>query len=216
MKVDVVALVLDLHEPAQHLVAGKLPALLQQEHHPVVGLRRAEAVDAGDAGDDDDVAALQKRAGRRVAQLVDLLVDGRVLLDVGVRAGDVGLGLIVVVIADEILHRVFGEEGLELPVELGGQRLVVGQDEGRALHGLNDVGDREGLARAGHAEKHLVPGAFRDARHEAFDGLRLIAPGLELGDHFESAHEDSPFPDPAARANESRATIPPFRQPLQP
>jgi hypothetical protein len=51
-----------------------------------------------------------------VAHPVDLLVDLGFLLDEGVGARDVGLGLVVVVVGDEILHRVLGEEALELAV----------------------------------------------------------------------------------------------------
>ena len=80
------------------------------EGHRRVGLDRADAVDAGDRGDDDDVVALEERARRRVAHAVDLLVDRGFLLDVGVGARDVGLGLVVVVVGDEILDRVVGEE----------------------------------------------------------------------------------------------------------
>ena len=55
------------------------------------------------------------------------------LLDVGVGARHVGLGLVVVVVGDEVLDRVVGEEALELAVELGGQRLVGREDQRRAL-----------------------------------------------------------------------------------
>ena len=85
---------------------------LQAEGHRRVGLDRADAVDAGDRGDDDHVVALEQRARRRVAHAVDLLVDRRFLLDVGVGARDVGLGLVVVVVGDEILDRVVREERL--------------------------------------------------------------------------------------------------------
>jgi hypothetical protein len=61
---------------------------------------------------------------RRVAQLVDLVIDRRVLLDVGVGRGDVGFGLVVVVVGDEVLDGVLGKELLELGVELGRQGLV--------------------------------------------------------------------------------------------
>ena len=54
-------------------------------------------------------------------------------LDVGVGARDVGLGLVVVVVGDEVLDRVVGEEALELAVELGGERLVGREDERGAL-----------------------------------------------------------------------------------
>jgi hypothetical protein len=60
---------------------------------------------------------------RSICSLIELL------LDVGVGARHVGLGLVVVVVGDEILDRVVREEELELAVELRGQRLVGRQDE---------------------------------------------------------------------------------------
>ncbi len=107
-------------------------------------------------GDDDDVVALQQRARGGVAHAVDLLVHRRFLLDVGVGARHVGFGLVVVVVGDEVLDRVVGEEALELAVELGRQRLVGRQDQRRALGALDHLRHGEGLARAGDAEQHLV------------------------------------------------------------
>ena len=133
-----------------------LSPTLQREGHRGIGLDRADAVDAGDRGDDDDVVALQQRAGRGVAHAVDLLVDRGFLLDIGVGARDVGLGLVIVVVGDEILDRVVGEEALELAVELRRQRLVGGEDQRRPLRRLDHLGHGEGLARAGDAEQHLV------------------------------------------------------------
>jgi hypothetical protein len=59
-----------------------------------------------------------------VPQPLDLVVDRGVLLDVGVGGGDVGLGLVVVVVADEVLDGVVGEELPELVGQLGGEGLV--------------------------------------------------------------------------------------------
>jgi hypothetical protein len=92
------------------------------------------------------------------------------LLDVGVGARHVGLGLVVVVVGDEILHRVVGEEVLELAIELRGQRLVRRQDQRRALGRLDDLGHGEGLARAGDAEQHLVALGITDALDEFRNG----------------------------------------------
>ena len=131
---EVVARVLDVDELAQHLVALDGLADLQEDHLLEVVLGRAQAVDAAHAGDDDDVAAQEQRRGGRVAQAVDLVVDGRVLLDVEVLRRDVGLGLVVVVVADEVLDRVVREELAELVAELGRQRLVVGDDQRGLLH----------------------------------------------------------------------------------
>ena len=114
---------------AQQLVAIDHVALAQDLRVVVVGLRRAEAEDGRHAGDDDHVAAREERGRGGVAQPVDLLVDGRVLLDVEVLGRDVGLGLVVVVVGDEVLDRVVGEEGAELVAQLRGQRLVVGEHE---------------------------------------------------------------------------------------
>ena len=150
------ALVLQGDEVGDQLALVDALALLQREGHRRVGLDRADTVDARHRGDDDDVVALEQRARRRVAHAVDLLVDRGFLLDVGVGARDVGFRLVVVVIGDEILDRVVGEEALELAVELRGQRLVRREDEGRALRRLDHLGHGEGLAGAGDAEQHLV------------------------------------------------------------
>ena len=147
------------------------------ERHRRVGLDRADTVDARHRGDDDDVVALQQRAGRGVAHPVDLLVDRRILLDIGVGARDVGFRLVVVVIGDEILDGVVGEEVLELAVELRRQRLVRRQDDGRALRRLDHLGHGEGLARAGDAQQHLIPVARLGLGHQFGDGGGLIAGG---------------------------------------
>ncbi len=145
-KIGLGALVLQRDEVGDQLALVDALALLQRKGHRGIGLDRADTVDAGHRGDDDDVVALEQRARRRVAHAVDLLVDGRVLLDIGVGARDVGFRLVVVVIADEILHRIVGEEILELAIELGGQRLVRRQDQGRALRRLDHFRHGVGLA----------------------------------------------------------------------
>ena len=86
-----------------------------------------------------------------MAQPVDVVVPRAVLLDVEVGLRDVGLGLVVVVVGDEVLDRVIGEELLELVVELRGQGLVVRENKRRAIGLLDDLGHGEGLARAGDA-----------------------------------------------------------------
>jgi hypothetical protein len=46
VKVDVVALILDFHEAGKQGVAANLQPLLEEDKHPMVGLWRAETVDA--------------------------------------------------------------------------------------------------------------------------------------------------------------------------
>jgi hypothetical protein len=60
-------------------------------------------------------------------------------------------------------------------IELGGEGLVVGKDEGRALRPLNDLGHGEGLAGAGDAEEDLVSLTGRETGYEFLDCAGLIA-----------------------------------------
>src|SRR5262249_54404271 len=70
----VVALVLEIDELAQDAVAAIAAALADADDRGAVIDRRAKAVDAAHARNDDHVPALEERMGRRVTQLVDLVV----------------------------------------------------------------------------------------------------------------------------------------------
>jgi hypothetical protein len=175
----VVARVLHVHQRLEDLLPPDLLPHLQHHHKLPVLARVAQAVDAGDGGDDDHVVALHQRAGGAQPQLLDVLVDRRVLLDEGVAAGDVRLGLVVVVVADEVLDGVLREELLELAVELRGERLVVAHHQ-RGPPVLGDhVRHGEGLSRPRGAEQRLVRVAALQRLGELGDGARLVAGGLE-------------------------------------
>ena len=191
VEVVVVALVLHRDEPTDDRVAVDDVALPHRHVHALVGLGRADAVDAGDRGHHDHVAPLQQRARRRVAHAVDLVVDQRVLLDVGVGLRDVGLGLVVVVVRHEVLDRVLREERLELAEQLGGQRLVRRQHQGGPVHAGDQVGDRVRLARPRHAAQDRVAAAPADVHREVLDGLRLVAAGRVLRRQLEHSAGDA-------------------------
>ena len=182
----VVALVLDFHQLAQDLIAIDPLPPLERQHHAVIGLRRAEAIDARHAGDDDDVAAFEERPGRGETHAIDLLVDRRLLLDVRVCGRNVRFGLVVVVVADEVLHRVVGEEPAEFLKELGGERLVVRHHQRRPVHARDRLRHREGLSRAGHAEQHLVTVAALEPIDQLSNRPRLVAGQDEVGDESEA------------------------------
>ena len=128
------------------------------------------------------VAALEEGARGGEAELVQLLVDGGFLLDVEVAGGNVGFGLVVVVVGNEVFDGVVGEELLELVEELGGERLVVRENERGAVEVLDHLRHGEGLARAGDAEQDLVLLAGFDAGDEFFDGAALVAARLVVAD----------------------------------
>ena len=66
-------------------------------------------------------------------------------------------------------------------IELRGQRLVVRQDQRRPVRLLDHLGHGEGLARAGHAQQHLVLLAGAEPFHQLLNGAGLIAARLVAG-----------------------------------
>ena len=150
-----------------------------------VFLRGAQTVDRRDGRDHHDVAPGEQAHRRRVPQPLDLLVDRRVLLDVGVGLRDVGLGLVVVVVADEIFDRVVRHQVTELLGQLGGQGLVGREDQRRTLQPLDQPRRRRALAGAGGAEQHDMPVAGLHPAGQILDGRRLVAGGPVIADHLE-------------------------------
>ena len=135
---------------------------------------RARRCDETEATMTAIAAGEQVRRGR-VPEPVDVVVPRAVLLDVEVGLRDVGLGLVVVVVGDEVLDRVVREELAELVAELRGERLVEGDDQRRPADLLDDPGHRRGLPGAGRAEEGLVALAGRQPRGEGLDRRRLVA-----------------------------------------
>ena len=174
-EVDLVARVLHADQLRDHVALAHLVAHAQRHHHLVVVARVADAVDRAHRGHDHDVAALQQALGRRQPHLLDVFVDRAVLLDVQVALRHVGLGLVVVVVADEVLDRVLRKELAELAVQLRRQRLVGGEHDRRPPEAGDHVGHREGLARAGDAQQRLIAQAVGHALHELVDRARLVA-----------------------------------------
>jgi len=189
---QVVAHVEAVHQAAEEDVAAESLAAGDVDGVVVEVGRIAHAVDAGHGGDHHHIlASAEQGRGGRQAELVDFTVDGQVLLDVGIRRRDVGLGLVVVVVGHVVLHGVLREEALELAVELGGQRLVVAQDERGLVDVGDDVGDGEGLSRAGDTEQRLGRQALADTVGELADSFGLVARRLVVGGELELVHGGS-------------------------
>ena len=172
------AAVLQRDEIGDQLPLFELFAQRDAEGHRGVGLDRADAVNAGHRGDDDDIVALQQRARGGVAHPVDLLVHRGFFFDIGVRARHIGLGLVIIVIGNEIFDGVVWKEALELAIELRRQRLVGREDERRPLRAGDDLRHRKCLAGAGDAKQHLVALSRLDPLHQFRDGARLVAARL--------------------------------------
>ena len=187
-QVLVVPPVLHPDQLAEDVLAVDPVPHLEELHLLAVEVRRADPVDAGDRGDNDHVVAREQRGRRGVAEPVDLIVDRGVLLDVEVLRRDVGLGLVVVVVADEVLDGVVREELPELVAELRRQRLVVRDHQRRALDPLDRRRHREGLAGAGRAKQRLDPLLRAEPLGQTVDGLRLVRCRRICGVELELRH----------------------------
>ena len=185
---------LHFNQAPQDLVALDVLSLFQKEKHPVIGFRRTQTVDARNAGDDDAVLALKQRPRCGVAQPVDLVVDQRVLFDVGVRGRDVGFRLVVVVVGHEIFDGIFGKERFELAVQLRGESFVVSQNQSGALQRLDRLGHRERLARSRDSEQDLVLFPLLHAADQAFNRVGLVAARLKVRADLKSGGVDQRFP----------------------
>ena len=174
-KIDVVALILQVHEPLAQHIALHLHAGAQADDHAAVVDGVAQRVDAGHRCHDDNIPPLRQRRRGRVAQAVDLIVDGAVFFNIGIRAGDIGFGLVVIVVGHEILHRIVRKKRPELGAELRRQRFIVGQHQRGAVALGDHVRHGEGLAAAGHTQQGLAAVAALHTLHKLLDGLRLVA-----------------------------------------
>ena len=186
---EVVAYILRRNECLEKLIHPDCLVATDRDTVEREVLRTADAVQAADGRDDDHILASGEQRGcGGEAQTVDLLIDAQVFLDIRVGGGDIRLGLVVVVVTDEVLDSVMREERAHLGVELCGEGLVMREDQRRPVELGDDIGYGEGLAATGNAEQGLRPCAGADAVHQCGDGLRLVAGrsvwGLEFEHYF--------------------------------
>src|SRR5690348_3310334 len=178
-EIELGALVLHLGEALDRVTLRQAIALAQMQDHAVVFGRVADTVNCGDGAHDDAVGPLEDRFRGRQPHLLDMLVDRAVLLYVEVARRDIRLGLIVVVVRDEILDGVVREELAELGIELRGERLVRREHECGPAASRDHVRHRVRLARSRHAEERLERQAVVQAFGELFYRVRLVAGRIE-------------------------------------
>ncbi len=174
-KIHVIAFILDFDQLFQQFVSALFHAGAQGNHHSPVVNRIAQAVNAGNAGNDNHIAPLRKGRCGRVPQLVDFVIDGGIFLNIGIRRGNIGFRLIIVIIADKILYGVFREKLPEFRTKLGRQRFIVGQNQCGPVDLCDNVGHGECFSGTGYPQKGLLPVAVPETLHQLKDRFRLVA-----------------------------------------
>ncbi len=123
-----------------------------------------------------------------MAHLIDRVVDRGIFRDIGVALRNVGFGLVIIVITDEILDRIVREKLFELLVELPRQRLIMDQHQRRFLDPLDHIGHREGLPGTGDPQQGLVLLSTQNPGGQLLNGLALITAGFEGGVECKTRH----------------------------
>ncbi|OPZ59386.1 MAG: hypothetical protein BWY88_00763 [Synergistetes bacterium ADurb.Bin520] len=173
----IVPLVVVLHEALQEGPA--LPPIPHSKgkHRVFVAFPLSQAVDTRYARHHHHVPALQQSLGGGQAEFFDAIVHGGVLFDVKILGWNIGLRLIVVVVAHEVVHRIVGEKPPELAVKLGRQGLIVGEHQHGAMEASRQGGDGKGLTAPRHPEQRLETVPQLHPPRQRLNGLRLVPRG---------------------------------------
>ena len=91
-----------------------------------------------------------------MAKFINFVVDHRFFINVGIAHRHVGLGLVVVVVRDEIVNGIIWKKLSELVTQLGGESFVVGDYERWFLDRFDYIGDCESYAGTSDAEQSLM------------------------------------------------------------
>src|SRR3989344_6268426 len=126
-----------------------------------------------------------------MSQAVNLGINHRLLLYVGVGMGDVRLGLIIVIVGDKIMDSIFWKKLSVFLGQLRRERLVVRQDEWGLIEMGNTVCRRKRLAAPRHAEQGLMTHARVEALIQGSYRLGLIPRRLERVMKPEVGHDNS-------------------------
>ena len=174
VEIHLISLILHIDEFTDELIAVFGHTGANGGHHICKILRSTDAIDARDGCNNDDIAALAQGRQSGQTQLVNLVIDGGVLGNVGVRRWHIRLRLVIIIVGNEVLDGILREEFLEFTVELGRQSLIVRYDQ----RGLLELGDyvrhRKSLAGTRDTEERLGLVSFSESFDKLADGLGLV------------------------------------------
>ena len=160
MKIHIVAVILNVNQFPQHFISVLLHAGTQRNNHILIILRTSDPINTGDTRYNDDILALTQRRRRRQTQLINLIVDRRILGNIRVTGRHIGLRLVIIIVGHKILDSVFREELLEFSVKLCRQCFIVCQYQRRLVQSLNDIRHGECLTGTGDTKQRLALIAF--------------------------------------------------------
>ena len=125
LEVHLIACILHVDQPLDHIIPVNLHTRTQGNHHIHIVIRTTNSINAGYRRNDDHVLSLCQSRRCRKTQLVNLIINRRVFCYIGVRLWHIRLRLVIVVIGDKILYRIFREKFLHLTIQLSCKCFIV-------------------------------------------------------------------------------------------
>ena len=184
LQYQIISLILNGHQSTENCIPISFLPLVQGQNHFMIAFWRTQTIYAGNTGHNNNIPPLKKRAGSRMPQLIYFIIDGSILLYIGICRGNIGLWLIIIIIADKIAYIIIWEKSFELTGQLGGQSLVVGNHQGRPLHLLNQLGYGKGFACTSSSQQYLSLLTIFNTGRQCFYSLRLIPHRLKGSYHM--------------------------------
>ncbi len=92
-----------------------------------------------------------------MAQLINFIINGGILLDISISLRYIGLRLVVIIVTDKIFYGVFGKKLFEFRVELPGQGFIWCHNQGWALLLFNNLSHGKGFTGTSYPQEGLFP-----------------------------------------------------------
>ena len=140
-----------------------------------VTFRLSDAVDGRDGRNQNRVAPLKDAFGGRKTHLLNMLVDSRILFDKEVTRRNIGLRLVVVVVADKVLDGIIREKITHFRIKLSRKRFIRRHNQRGNADSGNDIGHGKGLTGSRNPEKRLSRQALSNPLSEFLNRLSLVA-----------------------------------------
>ena len=193
-KIHIISVILHFNEDVQHFIPVFFHTGTERKHHAIVFFRVTQTIDTGYAGNNNNILPFHQCRCGRVTQFIDFFIDCGIFLNIGIGAGHIGFRLIVIIITDEILYRVFREKFLQFIIKLGCQCFIMGNDQRGFLYFFNDVCHGKGFPGTRYPHQSLKFQSILKSIGYFFDSLGLVASGLKFGMYFKwFVHDTPPF-----------------------
>ena len=115
-KIHIISHVLNIDQLPDHIIPVLVHTRAQRNHHFPVIIRITNPIDTGYRRYYDHIPPLNQCSSRTVSQLIDFIIDCRILRNIGICRWHICLRLIIIIIGNKILHRIMWEECLKLTV----------------------------------------------------------------------------------------------------